>query len=157
MMKFDDQIWIDFGTKNWVVIATRLGTNRTGKQCRERWVNQLDPSICKEVWSPEEERILTRAHEKYGNKWAKIAKLLPGRSDNACKNKINGAIKRHQKQKVTDVTKKNISLSSPKKNKGASKKTSSKSKKSSLDKNHNIHLLKKLSDYRIDLTFYLTK
>ena len=123
----------DFGTKNWVVIATRLGTNRTGKQCRERWVNQLDPAICKEVWSPEEERILEQAHEKFGNKWAKIAKLLPGRSDNACKNKINGAIKRHQKQKVTDVTKKNISLSSPKKNKGASKKTSSNGKKSSLD------------------------
>ncbi len=67
------------GTRCWSVIGTHLN-NRTGKQCRERWHNQLDPSICKESWTAEEEIILAEAHEKHGNKWAKIAKYLPGRT-----------------------------------------------------------------------------
>ena len=36
-----------FGPKRWSFIAKHL-QGRTGKQCRERWVNQLDPTIKKE-------------------------------------------------------------------------------------------------------------
>ena len=38
----------------WSAIAKELGTNRTGKQCRERWLNHLDPSINKGPWTPDE-------------------------------------------------------------------------------------------------------
>jgi hypothetical protein len=31
---------------------------RTGKQCRERWHNQLDPGIKKEGWTDEEDRFV---------------------------------------------------------------------------------------------------
>ena len=41
------------GTQQWAVIAERLNNElkfpgRSGKQCRERWHNHLDPMILKE-------------------------------------------------------------------------------------------------------------
>jgi hypothetical protein len=62
------------GIKHWGLIASALPT-RTGKQCRERWHNQLDPTIKKCPWTREEERVLMDAHRKFGNKWAEISKV----------------------------------------------------------------------------------
>jgi hypothetical protein len=41
---------------------------RAGKQCRERWHNQLRPEIKRDPWMGDEEEILIEAHRRLGNK-----------------------------------------------------------------------------------------
>jgi hypothetical protein len=74
------------GTTSWGAIAASL-PGRTGKQCRERWTNQLSPNLSRDSWSSQEDALLILQQKICGNSWSKIAQSLPGRSSNSVKNR----------------------------------------------------------------------
>ncbi|GMN58755.1 hypothetical protein TIFTF001_027858 [Ficus carica] len=76
------ELVLKYGATKWSLIAKSL-PGRIGKQCRERWHNHLNPDIRKDAWTLDEELALMNSHRTHGNKWAEIAKVLPGSSANS--------------------------------------------------------------------------
>ncbi|KAM1708757.1 hypothetical protein TB2_001641 [Malus domestica] len=103
------------GPRDWSSIRSKGLLPRTGKSCRLRWVNKLQPNLktgCK--FSAEEERMVIQLQAQFGNKWAKIATYLQGRTDNDVKNFWSARRKRFER-----ILQKSTSSNSPK-NKGKS-------------------------------------
>ncbi|KAK4576095.1 hypothetical protein RGQ29_026877 [Quercus rubra] len=98
----EDAILVEYvrkhGEGNWNAVQRNSGLARCGKSCRLRWANHLRPNLKKGAFTPEEERLILELHAKYGNKWARMAAQLPGRTDNEIKNYWNTRVKRRQRQ-----------------------------------------------------------
>ncbi|EOD35060.1 hypothetical protein EMIHUDRAFT_60784, partial [Emiliania huxleyi CCMP1516] len=86
-----------FGSHRWGKIASHL-PGRIGKQCRERWHNQLCPRVNKDEWTVEEDALILHLVQEMGTKWSKMTTLLPGRTDNAIKNRWNARMRREKRR-----------------------------------------------------------
>ncbi|XP_010922970.1 transcription factor GAMYB isoform X2 [Elaeis guineensis] len=97
----EDAILVDYvkkhGEGNWNAVQKHSGLSRCGKSCRLRWANHLRPNLKKGAFTPEEEQLIIELHARMGNKWARMAAQLPGRTDNEIKNYWNTRIKRLQR------------------------------------------------------------
>ncbi|KAL2245738.1 transcription factor MYB101 [Sesamum indicum] len=97
----EDMILVEYvkkhGEGNWNAVQRNSGLMRCGKSCRLRWANHLRPNLKKGAFSAEEEKLIVELHAKLGNKWARMAAQLPGRTDNEIKNYWNTRLKRRQR------------------------------------------------------------
>ncbi|KAF0927166.1 hypothetical protein E2562_030973 [Oryza meyeriana var. granulata] len=74
------------GEGAWNTLARAAGLSRTGKSCRLRWLNYLRPDVRRGNITPEEHTLIVELQASWGNRWSKIARHLPGRTDNEIKN-----------------------------------------------------------------------
>ena len=91
------------GEEPWSVISHKLAqepilATRSIKQCRERWRNQLDPSLSKRPWTEEDLLTLFTTQQAVGNKWTLVQKALPGRSENSIKNQFYSRLRKQYKK-----------------------------------------------------------
>lgn len=73
--------------KEWTRIAEEFnkavgpGSQRKPRQCRERWINVIDPSVRRDKWTVEEEYKILKLWKEMGSKWHEISLLIEGRTE----------------------------------------------------------------------------
>ncbi|KAL8141398.1 hypothetical protein V2J09_007419 [Rumex salicifolius] len=93
-----------FGDRRWDFIANVSGLKRTGKSCRLRWVNYLHPGLKRGKMTPHEKKLVLELHSQFGNRWSRIARKLPGRTDNEIKNYWRTHMRKKAQQKKPNTS-----------------------------------------------------
>lgn len=100
--------WVNSeGPTKWAQCAAFIH-GRSGKQCRERWFNNLNPGLKKGNWSEEEDEMIFQLYQKYSSSWSKIAKYLPGRTENAIKNRFYSTLRKLAADKKKQLSDPNL-------------------------------------------------
>lgn len=89
-----------YGTFNWKVISQEMG-DRSVRQCRERWENNLSSSIIKNKWSKEEEELLQVKVQEIGQKWKYLQRFFPGRTQYDIRNHWSCLLRKSKVQEIS--------------------------------------------------------
>jgi hypothetical protein len=81
----------------WSIVALSL-PGRTGKQCRERYVNHLNPRLKVTDWNALEDAMIFHLYNSIGSHWAKMSKVIPGRTDNGIKNRFHNLRRQFERE-----------------------------------------------------------
>jgi hypothetical protein len=92
------------GATKWTE-CSKLIRGRCGKQCRERWVNILNPKVKKGNWSNEEQNKIFENLSLFYTSWSSMSKILPGRTENSIKNYFYSSIRRIKSNPVIKIFK----------------------------------------------------
>jgi hypothetical protein len=89
------------GLQKWGQVANLLNREihkglkiRTGKMCKERWNNYLNPSILRGPWTEREDIVALEKYKIFGNKWSSISKFIENRTESSVKNRIKSLLNR---------------------------------------------------------------
>lgn len=86
--------WVkENGPRKWTKCAQTI-SGRGGKQCRERWLNSLDPTVKKGSWNVDEQQRLFDFVKAHWSSWAIICKCMPGRTENSVKNYFYSSVRK---------------------------------------------------------------
>jgi hypothetical protein len=91
-----------FGEHDWYAISLRM-PGRSSRQCKERWVNYLTPSLNTAAWTAEEDDLLLAKQREYGSRWALIATFFPNRTDGMVKNRFNRILRRQARVREVQI------------------------------------------------------
>ncbi|EAX83065.1 Myb-like DNA-binding domain containing protein [Trichomonas vaginalis G3] len=65
---------------DWKTVAHQMG-NKNARQCKDRWVNYLSPTVNRSKFSFQEDILLLEKYNIYGPKWVFISKFFENRTD----------------------------------------------------------------------------
>lgn len=99
---------INKGGEKWGHISNILNRDihnnlkiRSGKQCKERWNNYLNPNVNRGPWQSFEDAEILKHYRIYGKKWSVIAKLVEKRTESAVKNRIKSLLNKIKQNLAT--------------------------------------------------------
>lgn len=94
----EDNILINWVKKNGVanfINCNNIIPGRNSKQCRERWINVLNPKVVKGEWTLNEDYLIFKLYITFGGKWIKFVSFFKGiRAENSIKNRFYSTIRR---------------------------------------------------------------
>ena len=93
----------DYGDDNWAKIASFMH-DRTPRQCRERYLTYLSPTVNLSPWTQEEDNLLRRLFTELGSKWTSYGPYFQHRTVSNIKNRWHTLSRRKgHRESTTDL------------------------------------------------------